>query len=64
MNPMTRYGATLPMMICHGLSGDTNSASMVPFLCASATVARGQRERTESAPVKAAEKRDHAVASG
>ncbi len=27
---MPRYGATLPMMICQGRSGDTSSASIVP----------------------------------
>ena len=28
--PIARYGATFPTMICHGRSGDTSSASMVP----------------------------------
>ena len=31
VKPMSRYGATLPTMICHGRSGDTSSASRVPL---------------------------------
>ena len=29
-NPTTRYGATLPTMICQGRSGETSSVSSVP----------------------------------
>jgi hypothetical protein len=29
--PRTRYGSTLPTMICHGRSGETSSTSIVPI---------------------------------